>query len=116
MKKRKTCHKTQKRRKHRGGNCGCNNTNSLLGVPVIHGGKSRKSRKYQRTQTPYYPRKKKYMRGHNPLLGSSYNTVSSFGTTSGIPFSSNTLFGITNHPPSNGADISFFGKHNTPLV
>ena len=138
--------KTQKRRKQRGGNCGCN-SNPLFGsVPVIRGGgmglnpytlppntipmntynndpismttteriSGGKSRKYQRKQTPYYRRQK--MQGGDPLLGSAYNPVSSFGTTSGIPFSSNTLLGISNQVPANGADLSFFGKHNPPLV
>lgn len=143
--KRRSCIKrskqTQKRRKQRGGNCGC-------GVVPIHGGntlnpyilplnaiplntfnndpttlmsseritRGGRSRKYQRKQTPYYPRKK-YIRGGDPLLGSAYNPISAFGTTSGIPFSSNTLFGISNQAPANGmADIPFFGNHNPPLV
>ncbi len=79
----------------------------------INGGKSRKYKKYQKKQTPFYPK----IRGGDALLGSSYNPISSFGTTSGIPFSSNTLFGISNQASANGiADIPFFGKHNLPLV
>jgi hypothetical protein len=137
--KRRSCIKrrerTQKRRKQRGGNCGCDG-----GVPIIHGGiplntfnndptklmtserismpitRGGRSRKYQGKQTPYYPRKKKYIRGGDPLLGSAYNPISAFGTTSGIPFSSNTLFGISNQAPAGVADIPFFGKHNPPLV
>ena len=112
MKKKTSTRKTHKRtRKQRGGNCGCNNTNPLFGT--IKGGKSRKYKKYQKKQTPFYPR----VRGGDALLGSSYNPISSFGTTSGIPFSSNTLFGNSNHASADGiADIPFFGKHNLPLV
>jgi hypothetical protein len=110
--KRKMCkkrvNKTQKRRNQRGGDCGCNNSNPLFGrLPLIHGGEMNELNnsiggKYKRKQTPYYPRKKN-IRGGNP--------ISSFGTTSGIPFSSNTLFGI-----SNSTNLSMFGKHNLPLV
>lgn len=101
-------HKRTLKQKQRGGNCGCNNTN-----PLLKGGKSRKYKKYQKKQTPFYPR----IRGGDALLGSSYNPISSFGTTSGIPFSSNTLFGNSNQASANGiADIPFFGKHNLPLV
>ena len=78
--------------------------------------KSRKSKKYQKKQTPFYPRRK-LQSGGDALLGSAYNPISSFGTTSGIHFSSNTLFGNSNQAPANGiADIPFFGKHNLPLV
>lgn len=103
-------HKRTLKQKQRGGNCGCNNTNPLFGT--IKGGKSRKYKKYQKKQTPF-------IRGGDALLGSSYNPISSFGTTSGIPFSSNTLFGNSNQASAsaNGiADIPFFGKHNLPLV
>ena len=138
--KRKTLKRkiTNKRRIYIGG-CGCNNTNPLFGK--INGGninpyimpssaiplntfkndpierishKGGKSRKYLRKQTPFH---KKGIHGGDSLLGSTFNSVSSFGTTSGIPFSSNTLFGISNQSQVNGvADIPFFGKHNPPLV
>jgi hypothetical protein len=129
----------------KGGNCGCNNNpliikggNGMLNphtlpsntIPLntfnndpislatstrINGG-NRKSKKYQKKQTPFYPRRK-LQDGGDALLGSAYNPISSFGTTSGIHFSSNTLFGNTNQAPANGiADIPFFGKHNLPLV
>ena len=77
-----------------------------------------KSRKYLRKQTPFYKKgRKQSIRGGDALSGSTFNPVSSFGTTSGIPFSSNTLFGISNQSQVNGiADIPFFGSHNPPLV
>ena len=143
--KRNKSHKHKKTRKQRigikkGGNCGCNNNplikggNNMLNphtlpsntIPLntfnndpislatssrINGGK-----KYQKKQTPFYPRRK-LQSGGDALLGSAYNPISSFGTTSGIHFSSNTLFGNSNQAPANGiADIPFFGKHNLPLV
>ena len=146
IKHKKTRKQQRIKKSQNGGNCGCNNNNPLFGtvkggtsmlnpytipsnaIPLntfnqdptsmtissrINGGKSRK---YKRTQTPFFPRKK-HFRGGDALLGSSYNSISSFGTTSGIPFSSNTLFGVSNQTSSVGiADIPFFGKHNLPLV
>ena len=121
-------HKKTRKQKQRGGNSMLNpytlpsNTiplNTFNNDPVSMTISSRiniggKSKKYKRKQTPFYPRK---TTGGDALLGSSYNTISSFGTTSGIPFSSNTLFGHSNEAPANGiADIPFFGKHNLPLV